>query len=113
MTKCQRCQNDAEDVGSDLWLADRVGYDPQTETYHAQHDWESDPSLSITVIKTIAVATGFSPTAMEPLYSEINPDALEALLSSAGETNLQVQFTYDRWPVTVYSSGEIIVHDPT
>ncbi|WP_158059516.1 HalOD1 output domain-containing protein [Halorussus halophilus] len=112
MRKNQPIHNDANTVGSDPWVADKVGYDPQTKSYHTRHDWESDEPISLTVVRTIAVAAGSSPETMEPLYSVINPDELEALLSSAGETDIEVQFTYDRWPVTVSNSGDIIVHEP-
>lgn len=65
MPENQPLQNGAKDFDSDLGVADRVGYDPQTETYHARHDWESDESLPLTVIETIAVAMGVSPEAMD------------------------------------------------
>lgn len=88
---------------------DRFGYDPITETYHAQHDWTSDSPLSITVVGAVAAVIGKEPTEMEPLHSAIDPDALDTLLSSGTEAGIQVKFEYEEQLVTATGHGEVIV----
>lgn len=88
---------------------DGFGYDPITETYHAQHNWTSDSPLSITVVGVVAAVIGEEPTEMEPLHSAINPDALDTILSSGTEAGIQVKFEYEKQSVTVTGHGEVIV----
>jgi hypothetical protein len=88
---------------------DRFGYDPITETYHAQHDWTSDSPLSITVVGAVAAVIGKEPTEMEPLHAVTDPDALDTLLSSGTEAGIQVEFEYEEQSVTVTGHGEIVV----
>ncbi|WP_138006825.1 HalOD1 output domain-containing protein [Halalkalirubrum salinum] len=88
---------------------DRFGYDPITETYHAQHDWTSDSPLSITVVGVVAAVIGEEPMEMEPLYAVTDPDALDTLLSSGTEAGIQVAFEYEEQSVTVTGHGEIVV----
>jgi len=81
-------------------------------TVRAQYDWESTPP-SIAVVRTIAVALGCEPTALEPLYESVDPDALDRLLqpsgSSAAPGDLTVTFAVADRQVTVRSSGDVIV----
>ena len=91
---------DAED-----WFGDN----PMTETYHAYHNWESSAPLLLTIIEAVAAVTGREPTALEPLYSVLDPDALDALMDSARETNVQITFTYEACAVSVAASGDIVV----
>lgn len=86
---------------------DRVGYDPRTETYHAQHDRTNNGSLSITIVEAIAAVTGAEQGEMEPLHSVLDPDALDTVLSSAEEGDLRVEFRYEERVVTVTESGDV------
>jgi len=88
---------------------DRFGYDPITETYHAQHDRTSDSPLWITVVEVVAAVIGEEPTEMEPLSAVIDPDAFDTLLSSGTEAGIQVEFEYEEQSVTVTGDGEVIV----
>jgi len=88
---------------------DRVGYDPTTDTYHSQHDWEDSDSLIFTIVTTVSTATGEEVNAMEPLYSAIDPDALEALISHRRDDTLRISFVYEACTITVAGSGEIVV----
>lgn len=99
---------DEKPAQASLGLVDRVGYDPTSETYHALHDWTSDSSLSITVVEAVGAVTGDEPTDMEPLHSVIDPDALDTLLYSGEEADVQVEFEYEERSVTVTGSGEVI-----
>lgn len=94
-------------------LPDRTGYDPRSETYHAQHDWADSQSLSTTVIETVGAATDTDPIQMEPLYERLEPDALDALFRPHSDdvprTSGQVLFSLDGHDVAVHSCGDIIV----
>jgi hypothetical protein len=89
--------------------AGRVGYDPTTETYYNQHNWDSGHPIYISIAETVAAVSGSEPTAMEPLYSILDPDALDALLSSPRNSEVRFTFSYEGCTVTVRSSGEIAV----
>ena len=88
---------------------DRVGFDPTTETYHNQHDWEDADPLYLTVVETVSAVNGREPTTMDPLYSVLDPDALEALLSSSRAGDVQLSFTFEGCLVTLSSSGDVVV----
>lgn len=88
---------------------DRVGYDPTTDTYHNKCDWEDSNSLCLTIVETVSAVTGREPTDMAPLYSVIDPEALESLLSTARDSDIQLSFAFEGCTVSVSSSGEVIV----
>ena len=87
----------------------RVGYDPTTDTYHNQIAREDSDSLCVTIITTVSAATGQEANAMEPLYSVLDPDALEAFILHELGDSVQVSFSYEGCAVTIAGSGEIIV----
>lgn len=88
---------------------DRVGYDPTTGTYHNECNWEGSDSLCLTIVETVSAVTGQEPTEMETLYSVIDPDALESLLSTARGSNVQLSFAFAGCTVNVAGSGEVVV----
>jgi hypothetical protein len=88
---------------------DRVGYDPTTDTYHNQYDREDPDSLCFMIVTTVSTATGEEANAMEPLYSAIDPDALERLISRGGGDTVRASFQYEACTVSVAGSGEIVV----
>ncbi|RKD97418.1 HalOD1 output domain-containing protein [Halopiger aswanensis] len=88
---------------------DRVGYDPTTNTYHNQIAREDSDSLCVTIIMTVSAVTGQEPYAMEPLYSVLDPDALEACILHERKDSVQVSFSYEGCTVTIAGSGEITV----
>lgn len=94
---------------SDFDSHDRVGYDPTTDTYHNQIAWDDSDSLCITIITTVSAATGQETSALEPLYSVLDPDALEALMSHERDDSVRISFSYEGCAVTIAGSGEIIV----
>lgn len=56
------------------------------------------------VVSAVATAEGVDPCDLSPLYSAIDPDALERLLSTgdrAGGAALEVTFEYHGYDVTV------------
>jgi len=66
------------------------------------------------VIDAVAAATGLDPLGMEPLYSVVDPDALDALFGQSGESAaaLTLHFTMEGCEVVVHGDGEVLVVPP-
>lgn len=92
-----------------LDMQDRIGYDPMTDTYHARHSWEEADPIWLTVIRGVGAVAGQEPTAMDSLYSVLDPEALESLMASTREHSVQVRFVYEGCTVTVAGSGDISI----
>ncbi|MFC3959904.1 HalOD1 output domain-containing protein [Halovivax cerinus] len=76
----------------------------------------TDVSLSHVVIETIAEREGIDVTELEPpayppLYSVVDPDALDTVFAPApsgdGRSNGSVRFEYAGYTVTAYSDGRV------
>lgn len=87
---------------------------PQTRPggeIEADFDW-SNVSPSTAVIETLAIALGRDPKTIDPLFDSVNPDALDALVSSDGngppEGGLSVSFTHVSHELTVDAAGTVI-----
>lgn len=86
-----------------------------SENERSSDEWERPPSQAI--IEAIADAEGVDlsevgPPAYEPLYSVVDPEALDSLFRASGErgpTDLRVDFTYEGYEVTVRSGGRVDV----
>lgn len=79
-----------------------------------QYTIEPDESISCTIIRAVAAATGVSPERLEPLYNVINPDALDRLFKMPSETprcsqETAVSFQYEGYLVTVQNHRQIIL----
>lgn len=78
----------------------------------SQYDWSSTPP-SVAVAETVAVAVDREPTAIEPLYESVDPDALDALVRSNEEPSaadtVAVSFDVAGRRVTVHGTGEVVV----
>ncbi|MFA9418170.1 HalOD1 output domain-containing protein [Natrinema sp. HArc-T2] len=75
---------------------------------------EPDEDLSMMIIELISDLEGVDPVELSPpLYSVINPEALDALFHSASsdapQTSGHVQFVYCGYEIRVQSDGEIAV----
>ncbi|WP_410767275.1 HalOD1 output domain-containing protein [Haloferax sp. DFSO60] len=88
--------------------------DPGTDAdgvIRAEYDWSSLPP-STAVIETVAVAANCEPTALEPLYNTVDPDALDALLGSSDFHSTDglttVSFEFAGHSVTVQANGVVI-----
>ncbi|MFC6827096.1 HalOD1 output domain-containing protein [Halopelagius fulvigenes] len=70
-----------------------------------------DEPLSLTVVRTVADAEGVEPTALRPLYSAVDPDALDSLFESGAGDGLgfagEVQFQYHGYDVCIHSDGRV------
>jgi hypothetical protein len=68
---------------------------------------DANQSLSRTVMERIAAREGTTPAELsEPLYSAIDPEALDGLFRGSSG---QVVFTYQGYEVTVTSESDISV----
>jgi hypothetical protein len=86
------------------------GYDPATGTYHTHHDWDGTIPLHYTVCTAVAALTGEDVSAITPLASAIEPDALETLFRPEQQTGAatdRATFTYGRCTVTIYRDGHV------
>lgn len=91
---------------------EEVEYCPETDTYRASFDSDSK-SVCEAVVSTVAVISETRPTELPPLYSVIDPDALETVVESTGpgpsSSDTHVSFTFDGYTVTVHSYGIVAV----
>lgn len=73
--------------------------------------WSRADGPSMATIEAVAEATGRDPTDLPPLYSTIDPDALDALLIGGSRRNggVSVSFEYADVIVTVGRDGDIAV----
>jgi hypothetical protein len=75
-----------------------------------EYEWdEIDPTSG--VVEAVAATTGKEMTALTPLYQEVDPDALNALVSKlpTGEEPIEVSFTYSGQKITVDNAGVVTV----
>lgn len=91
---------------------DVLEYNPESETYRVSFESATE-SVCTAVISTVAAVSETRPMELPPLYSVIDPDALEALVEStvAGPSNgdVQVSFIFNNCKVTVHTYGIIAV----
>lgn len=80
----------------------------------AQEDLTGGRTASIAVIDAISAISGTDPTELPPLYERVDPDALNALFDSRnghGDSDLQVEFSYNGFEVTVQDGPRVTI-DP-
>ena len=77
-----------------------------------EYDWTAT-TPSVAVIETVAVARNREPTRLEPLYEAVDPDALDALIRSIGDSPVAdgatVVFEVTDKSVTVHGDGAVVV----
>lgn len=83
-----------------------VEYDSETDTYRASCD--STGSMSLAIISTLAAVSGTDPRESEPLYATVDPDALDSLVSTAGD-DIRIAFEHAGYHVVVDGTREITV----
>lgn len=72
--------------------------------------------ISDTVVTTVAAATGVDPLELDPLYTVVDPDALDRIFQpSIGSppTDLELRFSMAGCQVTVHADGEVAVTPPS
>lgn len=94
---------DTTDVG-----ASAFGSSGTTEGFRTHHEWGADGSISTSVVSAVAAVTGEEPTAIEPLFEVVDPDALDQLVASVrGDERVSVSFLFEGCGVTIRGDGEI------
>jgi len=86
-----------------------VGGEPTARSIRIQYDQQSSESLSLVVVRAVSAVIGREPTAMEPLYSTVDPEAIERLVRSAGDGPLRISFSYEGTLVSVEGSGDVVI----
>lgn len=75
-----------------------------------QYDW-SATSPSRAIPELLAVLTDRQPTALDPLYDAVDPDALDTIVGDGSRSDaVSVSFTHAGFSVTVRADGEVVVH---
>lgn len=73
-------------------------------------DWTDAESITAAVIDAVAAATGDPPTSIEPLYTAVDPDALDGIFESrrmeSAPIEPLVEFPYHGVSVQVSATGE-------
>lgn len=89
---------------------EEIEYNQGSGTVRTQFDQEKTPP-SMAVIATLAEVTGLDPVDLDPLYSTIDPDALDSLVcvrnGSHGDSH--VSFRHENHSITVQSYGVVTV----
>jgi hypothetical protein len=77
---------------------------------HRRH-LRREESMSATAVASVAEAAGCRPGAVQPLYTVIDPDALDALVSYGQSPSWRgrLSFTLHGHEVTVRATGEVVV----
>ena len=93
-----------------------VEYHQDSATVRTQFDQEKTPA-SMAVIAALADIMDADPIELDPLYSTVDPDALDALVRVRLGTDgdIHVTFTHEDHAITVYSYGVVTIsqkHDP-
>lgn len=93
--------------------------DPTTDpdgVVRAEFDWSSR-SPSRAVVEAVAIAANAEPTALDPLYDSVDPDALDALVRPGGigseDGDVTVEFELAGHDVRVHSAGVVVVSPAT
>lgn len=87
--------------------SDAVEYDSETDTYRASYD--STESADMAVVSTLAAISETDPRESVPLYSTVDPDALDNLVSTANGDDLRIAFEHAGYHVVVGGDMEIAV----
>lgn len=109
----------APDVTDSHWESlhkqDAVEYDPDSEIYRTSFDSASQ-SVGEAITSTVAVVSETPPLELPPLYSVIDPEAVERLVgrpeSESSSSDTHVSFAFNGYDVTVHSYGIITLQQP-
>ena len=85
----------------------------QENSLHFQ--WGEVESVTHEVVRAVAETSGKDPTEIDPVATQVDPDALDALFAPGGgegqRTKGHVRFTVAGYDVTVYAHGEVVVYE--
>ncbi|WP_135820947.1 HalOD1 output domain-containing protein [Halostella litorea] len=81
---------------------------PDDSTVRRRYEW-STTSPTVAVAETVADAAGRDPTALPPLFGDVDAAALDAFLRSDGTADPTVSFTSGGYEITVRGGGLVLV----
>lgn len=86
------------------------GVESTDEAVRVHFDPAAD-AASMAVVDAVAEAASVDATDLPPIHSAIDPDALDALLSSAtaNDESCRLAFRYDGYDVSVFEHGVVTV----
>lgn len=85
-----------------------IEYDDQRDVYRVNHDWESERSLSTSVVMGVAAILELDPVELDPLYEQMDGDALDALFTDEEvRRGTAVAFRYEGIWVTIHEDGDV------
>lgn len=90
-----------------------IEFDVERGTYRTTFDPTTD-SPSDVVVESVSAVTGTAPLDLDPLYSVVDPDALDSLFAptASGTTRTgRTTFEYSDCEVTVSADGDVLL-DP-
>lgn len=83
-------------------------------SYQAHYDWANE-TVTGAVVSAVSAVEGIDPLDVEPLYSKVDPDALDKLFSPMTDGvprhNVALSFLLHGYSVTVYSEGRVDVQE--
>jgi len=87
---------------------DRIAY--RHGNYVTQHDWDTDRTLTTTIVSVLESVPEVSLREGDPLCEAVDPEALDALCRH-GDTALdvEVRFSYQNCSVLVSADGTVAV----
>ncbi|WP_225336150.1 HalOD1 output domain-containing protein [Halomicrobium urmianum] len=90
-------------------MDNRLDWDPELQVYRVNLDAIEYRSISVAVVRSVAVLEDTSPTALQPLQKSIDPDALDDLLRQTDEDTREcrIHFRYQGYSIRVIADSEI------
>lgn len=91
-------------------LVGEIEYDPGSDSYVLTYDPGGETPVSTVVVDGVAAVTDRDPTAIDPLESVVDTDALDRLFAPTAEANRpagRVEFPFDGCSVTVTAEGTV------
>lgn len=89
---------------------DGGGGESDQSVFSIYFDWDEDRKPSTTIVESVAMARGCSPTELQPLYDVIETEALDTILGMDGSKpgkSVRLSFRYAEVNVLVDSDAGI------
>lgn len=97
----------------DSTTSDPVESDSRTESYQVRHQWDRGQSLITTIAYAIANSSNQDPCDIRPLGETLDVEALEEFIQQLSDkghcTTSCISFPFEKWVVTVYATGTIVI----
>ncbi len=90
-----------------VWREERLAVDPAADVHRVR--CRTDEDVSTAVVLTVATLHNCAPTALPPLATAVDPDALARLVDDDTTGEATTSFAYAGCIVTVRADGEVTV----